>query len=128
MGRDSFAEMKKRGLINIQRTDNPPWGAFRSLSAQYTVTLTDAGKKYLIKETPEKDSAKVQVRTHEFQGVEVVGVGAPSDLLGKKVSIVQYQVEYRSTPFDLDGSGNSKGKGEALFVLYDKGWKLSELH
>lgn len=132
-GWNDLVRLSKQGLATFQlveRTRPQTWNGY----ALFRVTLTDAGKRFLIKETTSGNTVKAEVVVREFKNLEVLGIGAPAELMGHKVAVVNYRLEYDITPVGqvlLVREGPNalarERQGQALFVLYDDGWKLDSL-
>lgn len=132
-GWNALIALDRKKFVSFQLLyQTPPrtWGGY----ALYKVLLTDAGRKYLVKEWAEGGKVRADVRVRELHNLEILGIAAPAEMAGRKVSVVNYRVEYGITPFGeallpKEGrKGTSEEKrGQALFVLYDKGWQLEEM-
>lgn len=121
---NQLVKLKQKGLVRIEEMRRTPReSVFRPGTVFYKATLTDEGKKYLVKETTDRGFAAVEVKTRQLSGLDIAGIGVPADMRGKKVSTVRYSVKYQMTPFG-DKSDASEQVREAYFVLYSDGWKL----
>lgn len=129
-GWNRLMTLNKKGLVNfqlLQKTSPRTWNGY----ALFKVNLTGEAEKYLVKESAHEGKVNVEVKTRELKDIEILGVGAPSDTNGKKVSVVTYKVQHQSTPFgETFGQqpGTSEKTGEAYFVKYDNGWKLEQVN
>jgi hypothetical protein len=125
-GSDRVAKAEEHGFITtrIARTEADGFG---ELMALYDISVTDAGRPYI--QFGAKDDSKMNLifKTRERQPIEVVGVGAPADFMGKRSSAVKYKMAYKLTPLgQVLGESDLRFTTEARFVLYDTGWKLEQ--
>jgi hypothetical protein len=121
--------LKREGLIDY--TYHQPY----VLNHVVSVSLTDKGKKYVVGDTgtrgwPNAGQKYVNVKLAEREFVEITGIRAPGD---KKEAVVEYNWKYANlSPFSKGWKGADYDEkkthmGEAYFVLYDDGWRITEL-
>lgn len=66
-----------------------------------------------------------------IDSVEVNGISKPADSNGQKVCTATYSATYKATPFgEIFFRNNEKlfKSGNAIFVLYDDGWRIAEIN
>ena len=108
-------ELEAKGLISVGETKEHRNGGGNFLYA--TVKLTDAGRKYLVKET---DFA-YQVKTGEIVFGEVTGVQIHEQF---KVAEADYTLKWANmTPFGSSVSTQPINR-KASFGLFDDGWRI----
>lgn len=100
----------------------------------YSVALTEKGKIFISYEEEESNMyyggkvIKLTVNIQQFENIEILGIGEPAAMSGKKVSAVKYRASWKQTALGKELNIAPKNKeGEAMFVLYDTGWKIESL-
>ncbi len=121
--KDRLDELQAKGLISVgEIQENQGQGHF--LIA--TVSLTDAGKKYLVAETAAGFQVKAgyQVKINEIVFGEVTGIQMNEQF---KVAEVYYTLKKANgTPFGGNVSTEPIER-KATFTLFDDGWRIQKL-
>ena len=110
-----LAEWESRGLITIAESRQHQ-GECNYLWA--TTSLTDEGKKYLVKES----GGALEVRVYDLGFGEVTGIQINEQF---KAAEADYTLRVINiTPFAGNVSTEPRG-GKATFSLFDDGWRIS---
>lgn len=117
--------MLHQGFVAFQLIGKGPGLTNLLHNADYMVSISDKAQKW-VQVSGNGRSRIAQIKILELKGIDILGVGAPSDTNGKKISVVNFKVQHQSTPIGkvLGESGNSEKELLAYFALYDNGWKL----
>lgn len=134
-----YLAMEKQGFITLKYEEGPAktrpgyermYEDYRTLFRH--VNMTDKGKKFLIKEEVRNSQGgplkEYRVVTAFYKFVKITGITEPSDAMGAKMCMVNYETKYEFTPFgEIFPPGADKNKTykhTTEFVLYKDGWKL----
>ena len=130
---NTIANFEKLGFITTKliKSNKDSFGLYIHY---YRVTLTEKGKNLLRYQEEASDIyyggklVKLSAKIQEFENIEILGHGEPKDISGKKVSIVKYRASWKQTALGKElNIGPENKEGEAMFVLYDTGWKIESL-
>lgn len=126
--RSKYLELENRGLIKVSYEQvyktpaHPGWtnGVYRRIS------LTDKGKKYLIKTTKGSEGRNLKILIGERKFHKITGITEPSDAMGMKMCQVNFQTKWDLTPFGevFSASKENIENHSVPFVLYSDGWRL----
>jgi len=118
-GWNRLIQLQKLGLVEFRLENKTPPKTWNG-KALFEVSLTKAGMKYAIGDV---EHGQVEVRLRQLKDIEIAGIGAPSDMMGKRVSVVPFTARFENTPF-APPELKSEVKGNGYFVQYDDGWRL----
>lgn len=125
-GKRDLSRLESMGLIKNHRSFFATW---ITRYERCFFDLTEAANPYIKKGKSQFDF-QFYVITATVNSVEVNGISKPSDLLGRKVCTATYTASYKPTPFGealIEDKNKLSRSGQAVFVLYDDGWRLNNL-
>ncbi len=121
-----FVAATKDGLIEMKQSTA---GSYKRWEAH----STGKGREFVLTTEGTLDQI-LALKMATRKAAQVTSIGAPSQLGGKTVSVVNFTYLYTPTPFGAAfdrGTGYHKYSGEApdtaLFALYDDGWHLENV-
>lgn len=128
---EHLVNLKNKGLVNTELLGSVlPKSDYQTGALYFKVHITEEGKKYFVKdEIGYEGHTWAIMKTRIFGEAVIKAIGVPSDIGGERVSVVKYTLKYNLTPFGEEFSARgflSEIEGEALFVLYEKGWLLEK--
>lgn len=128
-----YQELRRKGLVNLT-----PLGR-GILQEKYYVSFPDeVAKKYIVstrkggtikigKNSYSQDSSSILLG--DLKVGKITGITEPSDIVGQKVSYIEFELIVDKTPFGETMLSNylqqSPVPFKAEFILYDDGWRLT---
>lgn len=122
IGESDLFRLEEMNLIKVTgQASHPAFIGFKLMdsASPYTVQMKRYGANIIAFIGGTIDSVKVN------------GISKPADSNGQKICTVSYSATYKATPFGevLFKNNNELVKsGNAIFVLYDDGWRIAEIN
>lgn len=128
------ALLEQSGLVKVLDSSQlEEWPNKGQVIDNTYLLLTEEGNRYVISSEPwYGGDIKATVAMARRHNIEITGIGEPSQMGGKTVSMVTFKYEYQALPFgrvfeEWKNEPNlytGLATGVGTFALYDDGWRF----